>query len=361
MSVNARGRRSRFLIVLGTATALACSSPVDSIDPIDPVAFCGGVCWPQESWISAPSPAAMGWSESRLDDARAYSEETGSDAVMVIDRGLVVVDWGATARRHYVQSARKSFLSALYGMYPETRGDGLSLTMANLGIDDSPEPLSAMEKSATVEQLLEARSGVYHEAAAESQSMKDARPARGSHPPGSYWYYNNWDFNVAGDVFMQLTGVDLFQALYDRLAVPLGMQDFRVSDGFYLYDAVSQHPAYPFAMTARDMARLGLLMARNGFWKGVEVVPASWIDRSTRAYSDAGGSWNYGYMWWVAKPQDFDGHRMFAALGGSGHAIFIFPDDDLVVVHRVDADTYQHGWDEVYLLLRRILEARGSG
>ena len=38
-----------------------------------------------------------------------------------------------------------------------------------------------------------ARSGVYHEAAAESQSMKDARPDRGSHPPGTFYYYNNWD------------------------------------------------------------------------------------------------------------------------------------------------------------------------
>ncbi len=49
---------------------------------------------------------------------------------------------------------------------------------------------------------------------------------------------------------------------------------------------------------------------------------------------------------------------MFAALGGAGHAIFVFPEIDLVVVHRVDAATYRHGWDEVTELLDRVIQAR---
>lgn len=44
--------------------------------------------------------------------------------------------------------------------------------------------------------------------------MKDARPPRGSHPPGTFWYYNNWDFNVLGTIFIQLTGEDIFQAIF---------------------------------------------------------------------------------------------------------------------------------------------------
>jgi len=188
--------------------------------------------------------------------------------------------------------------------------------------------------------------------------MKDARPARGSHPPGTFWYYNNWDFNVLGVAFNQLTGDDLFQALYDRIAVPLGMQDFEVSDGIYLYEPVSEHPAYPFAMSARDMARFGLLMARGGAWRGEQVVPEAWVERSTQPWSDAGGSWDYGYMWWVGKPSYHEGQRMFAALGGAGHAIYVFPELDVVVVHRVDAPTYRFGWSQVDELLRRIMAAR---
>jgi len=338
---------------------LACGSPVEVVDLVDPAALCGGQCWPEASWTTAPSPASLGWSEPGLAAANGYSHEIGSDAVMIVDRGLVVAEWGATDRVHWVQSARKSFLSALYGIYVAEGAIDLSLTVADLGLDDIPPSLTDVEKQATLEQLLQARSGVYHEAAAESQSMKDARPARGSHPPGTFWYYNNWDFNVLGVAFNQLTGDDLFQALYDRLAVPLGMQDFQVSDGIYLYEPVSEHPAYPFAMSARDMARFGLLMARGGAWRGEQVIPEDWVERSTQPWSDAGGSWDYGYMWWVGKPSYHDGQRMFAALGGAGHAIYVFPELDVVVVHRVDAPTYRFGWRQVDELLRRIMAARG--
>jgi hypothetical protein len=35
--------------------------------------------------------------------------------------------------------------------------------------------------------------------------MKDPGPARGSHPPGTFWYYRNRDFNVQGTVFIRPT------------------------------------------------------------------------------------------------------------------------------------------------------------
>jgi len=140
--------------------------------------------------------------------------------------------------------------------------------------------------------------------------------------------------------------------------MPLGMQDWVPSNGFYHYEPISEHPAYPFAMSARDMARFGLLFARSGQWRDQQIVPEGWVEESTHPYSDTGWVFNYGYMWWVGKPAHFQGHNMFAALGGSGHAIFVFPDIDLVVVHRVDAPTYEYGWDEVLTLLDLILTAR---
>ena len=31
---------------------------------------------------------------------------------------------------------------------------------------------------------------------------------RSSHPPGTFWYYNNWDFNALGTIFEKATGKD---------------------------------------------------------------------------------------------------------------------------------------------------------
>jgi CubicO group peptidase (beta-lactamase class C family) len=350
----------RAVAFLASAGLCACGAAATDpyVEPIDPVEHCGGTCWPGESW-DALDAAALGWSGLALDRVRDQYESIGSDALLVVDRGVLVVRWGNAERNHIVQSVRKSFVSGLFGIYEAEGAIDLSLSMADLGIDDSvPPSLTDLEKEATLRQLLQARSGIYHEAAAESQSMKDARPPRWSHPPGTFHYYNNWDFNVLGVVFVQLTGRDVFEALHDRFAVPLQMQDFAPSNGFYQYEAVSEHPAYPFAMSARDMARYGLLFAREGRWRDEQIVPQDWVEESTAAYSDTGGDFHYGYMWWVGKPERFRGHRMFAALGGSGHAIFVFPDIDVVVVHRVDAPTYRYGWNEVMELLDRVLQAR---
>jgi hypothetical protein len=34
--------------------------------------------------------------------------------------------------------------------------------------------------------------------------MAAQRPPRHSHPPGTFWYYNNWDFNTLGTISDQL-------------------------------------------------------------------------------------------------------------------------------------------------------------
>jgi CubicO group peptidase (beta-lactamase class C family) len=282
----------------------------------------------------------------------------GSDAFLVVDRGVVVWDFGRTSKNYVVQSCRKSFLSALYGIFVHDGTIDLGQTLAELGIDDLPPVLTEVEKTATLEDLIMARSGVYHEAAAESQSMKDARPERGSHAPGTFWYYNNWDFNVLGTAMIQLTGEDIFEALHQRVAVPLQMQGFQPSNGWYYYQEMSEHPAYHFNMSARDMARFGLLFSREGRWKEEQIVSADWVKRSTLPYSDAGSAFDYGYMWWVGEPSYWAGHDVIAALGGSGQAIFVVRDMDIVITHKVDYDTWRGDWAAVYDLVKRILVAK---
>lgn len=97
----------------------------------------------------------------------------------------MVDEWGETATHFWLHSARKSVLSALYGTPVQEGRIRLNATMAELGIDDNPPSLSLEEKQATVRHLLQARSGIYHVALAESPDMAAARPARASHPLGT--------------------------------------------------------------------------------------------------------------------------------------------------------------------------------
>lgn len=91
-----------------------------------------------------------------------YAHEIGSSAVVVMHDGKLVLEWGKTNYRMYSHSVRKSLMNALYGVAVEKGLIDLSTTIAELGIDDRPPKLSEQEKTATILNLLQSRSGVYH-------------------------------------------------------------------------------------------------------------------------------------------------------------------------------------------------------
>ena len=62
------------------------------------------------------------------------------------------------------------------------------------------------------------------------------------------------------------------------------MDDFGVDDVKYRRTGRSDHPGYTFWMSARDMARFGLLYLRGGRWGDSQIVPAGWVRESTATH-----------------------------------------------------------------------------
>jgi CubicO group peptidase (beta-lactamase class C family) len=307
------------------------------------------------------SPKSAGMSEEKLASIVGFCEESGSAALLILYDGKVALSWGDVETKYPSHSIRKALLNSLYGIYV-VRGDiDLDMTLEELGIDDIPPVLSKEENQAKVFDLLRSRSGVYHPAAAEAQVMIDSRPERGSHPPGSFFYYNNWDFNALGTIFEQQTGKGIFEAFYEEVAQPLGMKDYCVKDGMYHYEKEkSLHPAYPFLMTAHDMALYGLLYMNNGAWNGRQIVPEAWIAESTRSHSiiDPDTGFSYGYLWYVL-PEELGLGRIFLHTGAGIHLLGVFPDLKVVVVHRVDslADDVRFTGDDLGHLFDLLADA----
>jgi CubicO group peptidase (beta-lactamase class C family) len=296
-----------------------------------------GERFPGASWERA-QPEDAGWSKQKLEKAETWSRQINSTAVMIIHRGAVVAEWGDTAEKTELASVRKSLLSALVGNAVERKEIDLQQTIGALGIDDNEPSLSAEEKTATVRDLLQARSGIYHAALYETRGMAAARPARHSHKPGTFWYYNNWDFNALGTIYERAVRSSIFDAFEREIAKSIGMQDYRASDGRYVTGTASVYPAYPFKMSARDLARFALLYLHKGRWQDQQIVPALWVDESTKAYS-LSGSGGYGYLWWTAPinrvaPSVNLPNGTFFAAGAGGQYAFVIPAHDLVVVHR---------------------------
>lgn len=294
--------------------------------------------FPNTGWERV-DPEAAGWSRPKLDKAENWSRHIGSIAVMIVHRGVVVTEWGDTAAKTELASVRKSVLSALIGNAVARKEMELSQTIGSLGINDNEPSLSPEEKSATVRDLLQGRSGVYHAALYETRAAAAMRPARHSHKPGAFWYYNNWDFNTLGTIYERAVRSSIFDTFEREIAKPTGIQDYRPSDGRYVAGAASVYPAYPIKMSARDLARFALLYLNEGRWQDQQIIPAAWVEESTKPYSHSDNGPGYGYLWWTAPvsvlaPSVNLPEGTFFAAGTGGQYAFVIPAYDLVVVHR---------------------------
>ena len=322
--------------------------------------------YPGVRWLKAVSPEPHGWSSVKLARAEAFSRQIGSAAVMVVENGTVMAAWGPVSHRYPLHSIRKPLMSALVGIHVAQGNIDLSRSLEDFGIDDYAPGLTALEKQATLADLMTSRSGVYHPALGEVAAMKQARPQRGSHRPGAFWYYNNWDFNAVGTIFEQETGTRVFEAFAEQVAKPLQMEDFSARDGTYITGPASIHRVYAMRMSTRDLARFGLLYLRHGRWRGRPIVPSAWVEKSTATHSDIGRGRGYGLMWRTAVeggllPNVLLPARCFFHSGAGLHFLIVLPRFDLVLVHRVD--TYTQGPfrrpQQIGRLVWMILDARG--
>jgi CubicO group peptidase (beta-lactamase class C family) len=320
---------------------------------------------PQMVW-SYEDPTEAGWSLARLEVAHRWARDIGSTSVLVVQHGRIVAEWGDSATRSNVHSIRKSLLNALIGIAVAEGKIDLNATLKQLHMNDTEPALTPIEQSATLLDLLESRSGVYHPALYETSEMSAARPLRGSHLPGTFWYYNNWDFNALGAFYEKTEGESIFKAFSERIACPIGMQDYRPNDGHYIRDRnISIYPAYPVAMSARDLARFALLYLHGGMWNRHQIIPRSWIETSTTPASDT-DSGGYGYMWWTANaatPGQIPPIRFppgsFWAEGHLGQYVVIIPSFDLIIVNKVVHRPGASGVSkpEMAKLVRLLIEA----
>src|SRR6202035_2376313 len=93
-------------------------------------------CWPDETWRMVEDIEAAGWSLDRLNKVFLHAGAIATDALMIVQGGQVLASQGDVTHRYQCHSMRKSFLSALIGLYVESGEIDLSLTLAELDIDD---------------------------------------------------------------------------------------------------------------------------------------------------------------------------------------------------------------------------------
>ncbi|NQZ78910.1 MAG: serine hydrolase [Ekhidna sp.] len=324
------------------------------------------------------SPESKGFSSEKLDVLKEHLQTTGSSSMLIAIDGEIIFEWGDTNRKHLIHSMRKAMLNSLYGIAIDRGEIDTTMTLSALGINDIEPQLSDMELEATIADLLKSRSGIYHNAAAVNNGMLRDRPARGTHKPGEYYYYNNWDFNALGAILEQQTGRTIYDMFYEEIAQPLGMDSFKGkyvsinaededaeipdADGYYQFEkSQSEYPAYHFRMSTKDLALYGKLYLDYGKWNGKQLISKEWIDTSTKPYSVYNPQYGnaYGMLWRVRVPDENTKRNSFFHTGLGVHMLGIYPDSGLIMVHRVDTEkeiTYNEG--DFYKMIRLLFDSR---
>jgi CubicO group peptidase (beta-lactamase class C family) len=153
-------------------------------------------------------------------------------------------------------------------------------------------------------------------------------------PGGSRFSYASVETQVLGIVLRAATGRPVAEYLQEKIWQPIGAE----ADATWLVDRSGQEATFCcLNAVLRDYARLGLLLAHEGNWRGRQLIPAAWVLEATTKSAAPPHLWpgtatpfyGYGYQTWIFPGEQ----RQFALLGVRGQAIYVDPASRLVMVH----------------------------
>lgn len=192
----------------------------------------------------------------------------------------------------------------------------------------------------------------------------------GDKPIGDFNYSAIGGTHILSGILAKATGRSALDFAAERLFSPLGIEvprgvtlrtkeehlafmGDRNSSGWVVDGQGYNTASWGLFLRPLDMAKIGQLYLDKGLWGGRRILPARWIEESTREQSRC-AQWGlaYGYLWWII---DGDG---YAALGDGGNAIYVNPREDLVVSI---ASTFAPEPKDRIELIRRYIEPACRG
>lgn len=299
----------------------------------------GSVEHPVQTWPVA-DPDTMGVNLDALADHLARCKESGASSCLVAYKGYIIQKWyrpGQFTQGMSTASAVKSWTGLLTGML---------LADGKIGsVDDSvatylPEWTAGAEAGVTIRHLLTMTSGLRDHTGSEMtmppvdtphdvDSLHPGVVAKKNttgyvldlpldFPPGERFSYSNEGVQLLSPILKRAAGMPVAQYARERLFAPLGMDSTR-----FMLDEYANTVTFGGARTTlQDFAKIGQLMLNDGQWNGQQIVPASWVERST---TPSALMKNYGFLWWM------DPERSnFAATGDLDRVCIVFPERGLV-------------------------------
>jgi CubicO group peptidase (beta-lactamase class C family) len=280
----------------------------------------------------------------------------GGPAGVILKGGYIVAEWGDTLRADMTFSVAKSSLSVLAGV---AVADGLIASVDEpVGVTvKGPWFASPHNAAITWRHLLQQSSEWQGElwgkldqvdhnrqlgVGADNSRKGQRRELKTS---GTYYEYNDVRVNLLALCLLQRFGRPLPEVFRERMMDPIGAsKDWQwhgyssswIEVGDRRVQSVSGggHWGGGLFISARDQARLGLLVARRGRWAERQILPEAWIEAMS---APSPTNERYGYLWWLNR-----GSQRYRcapdtcvyAMGAGSNIIWVDREHDLVAVLR---------------------------
>lgn len=115
------------------------------------------------------------------------------------------------------------------------------------------------------------------------------------YPPGDTFQYQSANTQLLGAIIEKATGQTISQYLEKKLWKPMGME---YAARWSLDREEGTEKAFCcLNASAIDFARFGRLYLNKGKWQGNQIIPQSWIKKST-SITRSDQKFNYYYHWW---------------------------------------------------------------
>ena len=320
---------------------------------------------PGDDW-KVSTPAEQGLDPMLVEELYQNAAELETlHGLLVVKNGHLIAEKyfnaGARDRKNQQQSVTKSFTSALVGIALD---QGCLSSVDQKMLEFFPELAGQIDdprkEQITIRDMLQMRSGYPWEEtdpalfeallSADYHSLVQGFPLTSD--PGTEFQYSGLTSHWLGVIVARACDTDLKSFAQEHLFSPidaeLGDDWIKNWDGYYI-GLAGMH------VTARDMAKFGLLYLNDGEYEGKQVLSADWISDSLQRHSEGVNisGWiagvtsrygyfrdlGYGYQWWSGRAGD----RFFNYASGHGGQLIVLLDDlDLAIVTAAEPFWQQH-------------------
>jgi CubicO group peptidase (beta-lactamase class C family) len=330
---------------------------------------------PDTAVVLAEAPVDLSGLSVTGDDGESlgldgFMSATDTDGLVILKGGRIIHESYANgmdvAAPHILMSVSKSMLGLLAGILVD-RG---VLDPERLVTDIIPEVKNTAYAGATVRHLLDMRAGIafdedylatsgtiiqYRKATnwnplGPDETPSDLRSFYGNltendGPHGGPFHYVSPNTDLLGWIIERCAGARYVDLMSELLWRPMGAS----RPAYVTVDRLgAPRAAGGMCATARDLARVGQLVAQEGAREGKQIVPAAWVadiagngdpeawDQGDFAAYFPGAPMHYRSKWYIARPDGDESGKggngpMLFGVGVHGQNLFVDTKRDLVI------------------------------